>query len=65
MVEAIMAFARHLGVPVSIEGIERREQAFAMRALGISTAQGYYFAEPQPAHLIMPMLAGAPLQPIA
>jgi diguanylate cyclase (GGDEF)-like protein len=65
MVEAIMAFARHLGVPVSIEGIERPEQAFAMRTLGISTAQGYYFAEPQPAHLIMPMLTGAPLQPIA
>jgi len=65
MVEAMLAFARHLNVPVSIEGVERADQAFAMRMLGIATAQGFYFSEPLPPELIAPMLAGAPLQPIA
>lgn len=63
MIEAILAFARHLDVPVSIEGIERPDQAFAMRKLGITTAQGFYFSEPQPPHLVTPLLAGVPLQP--
>ena len=65
MVEAILAFARHLEVPVSIEGVERADQALTMRTLGVTTAQGFYFSHPQPPDLVGPMLAGAPLQPIA
>jgi EAL domain-containing protein (putative c-di-GMP-specific phosphodiesterase class I) len=65
IMEAILAFARHLNVPVSIEGVERADQVFTMRSLGIPTAQGFYFAEPQPPHLLAPMLTGLPLQPIA
>ncbi len=65
MIEAILAFARHLGMPVSIEGVERADQACAMRRLGVTTAQGFYFSEARPPHLIAPMLAGAPLQPVA
>jgi diguanylate cyclase (GGDEF)-like protein len=59
MVEAVMAFATQLGIPVGVEGIERIEQAEAMRKLGILTAQGFYFAHPEPAEIIAPSLAFA------
>ncbi len=52
-----MAFATQLGIPVGVEGIERVEQAEAMRKLGILTAQGYYYARPEPAEIIAPSLA--------
>jgi EAL domain-containing protein (putative c-di-GMP-specific phosphodiesterase class I) len=57
MVEAVMAFAAQLRIPVGVEGIERVEQAEAMRNLGIITAQGFYFAHPEPAEVITPSLA--------
>jgi diguanylate cyclase (GGDEF)-like protein len=57
MVEAVMAFASHLGIPVGVEGIERSEQAEAMCKLGILTAQGFYYARPEPAEIIAPSLA--------
>jgi diguanylate cyclase (GGDEF)-like protein len=57
MVEAVMAFATQLGIPVGVEGIERIEQAEAMHKLGILTAQGFYFAHPEPAEIIAPSLA--------
>lgn len=65
MVEAMVAFADRLGVPVTIEGVERAEQASAMRSLGISTAQGFFFARPLPADIVAPMLANGPLGPAA
>jgi diguanylate cyclase (GGDEF)-like protein len=57
MVEAVMALATQLGIPVGVEGIERVEQAEAMRKLGILTAQGFYYAHPEPAEIITPSLA--------
>jgi diguanylate cyclase (GGDEF)-like protein len=65
MVEAMVAFADRLGMPVTIEGVERAEQASAMRSLGISTAQGFFFARPLPADIVAPMLANGPLGPAA
>ncbi len=59
MVEAVMAFAFQLGIPVGVEGIERVEQAEAMRELGILTAQGYYYARPEPAEIVAQSLAPA------
>lgn len=65
MVEAMVAFADRLGMPVTIEGVERVEQVSAMRSLGISTAQGFFFARPLPADIVAPMLANGPLGPVA
>ncbi|MGH2551569.1 MAG: EAL domain-containing protein, partial [Thermomicrobiales bacterium] len=65
MVEAMVAFADRLGMPVTIEGVERAEQVRAMRSLGISTAQGFFFARPLPADLVAPMLANGPLGSVA
>jgi diguanylate cyclase (GGDEF)-like protein len=61
MVEAMVAFAERLGMPVTIEGVERVEQVSAMRSLGISTAQGFFFARPLPADIVSPLLANGPL----
>jgi diguanylate cyclase (GGDEF)-like protein len=49
MVEALATFGTQLGMSVAIEGIERAEQAEAMRALGVHRAQGYFFAPPRSA----------------
>jgi diguanylate cyclase (GGDEF)-like protein len=65
MVEAMVAFADRLGMPVTIEGVERAEQVRAMRSLGISTAQGFFFARPLPADVVAPMLANGPLGSVA
>jgi diguanylate cyclase (GGDEF)-like protein len=61
MVEAMVAFADRLGMPVTIEGVERAEQVRAMQSLGISTAQGFFFARPLPADAVSPLLANGPL----
>lgn len=65
MVEALVGFASRLGMVVSIEGVERVDQAATMRNLGVQQAQGFYFGHPQPANQVLPWLANAPLRPIA
>lgn len=52
LLEAVLALATRLGVAVGVEGIERAEQAEAMRDLGVLTAQGYFFGHPEPANVI-------------
>jgi len=49
IVEAILALARALGLCVTAEGVETREQAAALRAMACHNAQGYYFSRPVPA----------------
>ena len=46
---AVIAMARALGHVVVAEGIERPEQAAALRALGCELGQGYLFSRPVPA----------------
>ncbi len=46
---AVIAMARALGHVVVAEGIERREEAAALRALGCELGQGYLFSRPVPA----------------
>jgi EAL domain-containing protein (putative c-di-GMP-specific phosphodiesterase class I) len=43
----ITALCGELGIKLVAEGIERREEAEALRSLGARFMQGYYFAKPQ------------------
>jgi diguanylate cyclase (GGDEF)-like protein/PAS domain S-box-containing protein len=54
---AVVAMARALGHVVVAEGIERPEEAAALRALGCELGQGYLFSRPVPAgdaHALLP-----------
>jgi EAL domain-containing protein (putative c-di-GMP-specific phosphodiesterase class I) len=45
---ALIAFASELGISVISEGIETRQELEALRALGVTTGQGYYLGRPLP-----------------
>jgi len=65
IVRAIISMAQSLHLGTVAEGIETREHASQLLALGCSTGQGYYFAKPMPAHetneLLRTMRGGTPL----
>jgi EAL domain-containing protein (putative c-di-GMP-specific phosphodiesterase class I) len=46
---AVIDMARALGLVIVAEGIERSEEAAALRALGCELGQGYLFSRPVPA----------------
>lgn len=48
IVTAIVTLARHLGVTVTAEGIEREDQAALLRRCGADFLQGYLFGRPGP-----------------
>lgn len=48
IVHAILALARGLGLETTAEGVETAEQADAMRRLGCTQLQGFYFGRPVP-----------------
>lgn len=48
MIEAIVALAGALGLPVVAEGVETAEQARILTELGVPLAQGYLFSHPVP-----------------
>ena len=48
IVRTISSLARSLGMEVTVEGLETREQVDRMRELGIDRAQGFYFSRPVP-----------------
>ena len=56
IVAAVVNLARALGLDVIAEGVENAEQLAELRALGCHFAQGFYFARPQPADLVAPLL---------
>ncbi|MEX6504933.1 putative bifunctional diguanylate cyclase/phosphodiesterase [Jiella sp. M17.18] len=49
IVETIIAMAHHLGMKVTTEGVETKEQVELLRRLGCDQIQGYYFGRPIPA----------------
>lgn len=61
LVEAMVFMAKSLGITVLAEGVEREEQAEALRDLGCELFQGYLFGRPEP---LMPSL-DAPEQVLA
>ncbi|WP_421851536.1 EAL domain-containing protein [Marinomonas sp.] len=48
IVKSTIQLAESLGMKVIAEGIETKEQATLLTALGCKTLQGYYFAKPSP-----------------
>jgi diguanylate cyclase (GGDEF)-like protein len=48
ILRAIVALARSLGLPVTVEGVETQAQADLMRGLGCNEAQGYHLGRPMP-----------------
>jgi EAL domain-containing protein (putative c-di-GMP-specific phosphodiesterase class I) len=58
VVRAIVGLAQGLDLKVVAEGIETKEQAEALRALGCAYGQGYRFARPLTADQVMSSLAG-------
>jgi diguanylate cyclase (GGDEF)-like protein/PAS domain S-box-containing protein len=48
IVRTIASLARSLGMEVTVEGLETREQVARMRELGIERGQGFYFSRPVP-----------------
>ena len=57
IVRTIAALARTLGMDVTVEGLETAEHVDRMRGLGITYAQGFYFAQPLPPEQAARMLA--------
>ena len=47
IVGAIVSLANGIGVWTTAEGVETQEQVEALRTLGVSTMQGYYFSKPK------------------
>jgi len=60
-VEAILGLARTLDLEVVAEGIETREQAEALRSLGCTLGQGYYYARPAEALHVASRLVFGPV----
>ncbi len=46
---AVVAMAHSLGMTVTAEGVETREQALFLRSIGCDKQQGYFFSRPMPA----------------
>jgi diguanylate cyclase (GGDEF)-like protein/PAS domain S-box-containing protein len=65
IVRAIISMAQSLHLGTVAEGIETREHASQLLALGCSTGQGYFFAKPMAAHetneLLRTMRGAAPV----
>lgn len=56
MVESIIAIAHNHGMELVAEGVENKEQADTLIAMGCRRFQGFYFSRPVPIHKIRQML---------
>ena len=64
MVESILALARTLKTGVVAEGIETEEQAYELKRLGCTHAQGFLFSRPLPIKAVEELIiANQPLGP--
>lgn len=64
VVQAIMDFARALGIAVVAEGIEYAEQIVILRELGCELGQGFLFAQPLPAEKLETRIASGYRWPV-
>ncbi len=60
IVEAIISLSRALGLRVTAEGIETREQFERLKSMGCDQGQGYYFSRPLPAAAMEELLGTDP-----
>lgn len=58
IVGVIASLAGTLGLTLVAEGIERAEQAEAMREMGVTLGQGYLYHRPQPLETVLQWLEG-------
>jgi len=58
LVRSIVFLAERLGLDLIAEGVETRQQADALRAMGCRRAQGFFFARPLPADKLEQILDG-------
>jgi diguanylate cyclase len=58
IVKSIIHMSKDLGLSVIAEGVERREEWEALRGLGCTFVQGYYYSKPLPMAEIYDMLTG-------
>ncbi|WBL81927.1 EAL domain-containing protein [Bradyrhizobium xenonodulans] len=58
IVGVIASLAGTLGLTLVAEGIERAEQAQAMREMGVTLVQGYFYHRPQPLDAVLQWLEG-------
>jgi predicted signal transduction protein with EAL and GGDEF domain len=62
IVAAMIAMAHNLGLSVTAEGVEQKNQADFLREIGCDTVQGFYFGKPMPAselQILLPASMGA------
>lgn len=59
LVSGVLALAESLGIEVTAEGIERREELAFLQARNCALGQGYLLGRPQPAEAIAGLLAVA------
>jgi diguanylate cyclase len=57
LVKSIVGLGRGLDMKIIAEGIEDREQARALRDLGVDLGQGYLFSRPKPSLEVVDLLA--------
>ncbi|MDQ3514300.1 MAG: EAL domain-containing protein [Chloroflexota bacterium] len=58
MVQAVVVFAKMLGLRVTAEGIETERQCELLRRMGCEMGQGYLFARPGAADAVLAMVNG-------
>lgn len=58
LLEAVVALAHHLDLPVTVEGVEEEAEVARLRALGCAQAQGYAFSPPLPPAELETILRG-------
>jgi EAL domain-containing protein (putative c-di-GMP-specific phosphodiesterase class I) len=61
IVEAIISLSKALGLRVTAEGIETREQFERLKAMGCDQGQGYYFSRPLAAPAMRELLEKNPV----
>lgn len=49
IIKGTVDIIRNMGLPIVAEGVETEQQLYAMKALGVTYIQGFYFSRPLPA----------------